>query len=253
MGDNLYQIILSLITIPILLIFYWRLRLKRLKRYFSPKLGTIGVYQKYNGEKLLTINTYAQGVSIEQKSIRQSYWFNIAQEAAQFCQKRKNPQVLMLGLGANTISSLIAQLDPAIYLTIVEFDKQIIQSCREFFYLDQLPNYQLIRADAYQLFNQPQAFNKKFAVIIVDIFTGNPPYVSLKSNQSHFIEKLLPYLKKDGLIIFNRPGHTEESKADSKKLQEYLGSIFKKTELFDIKDPRGYKNSIIMGSIKRSR
>lgn len=240
------QLIITLILIPILLLIFWRLRLKRLKKYISPRLGIIEVWQKYNRELLLTINTYAQGVSINDDSIKKSYWYKVAELTIVHTKKNPQPKILMLGLGANTISSLIAKLNPKVYQIIVEFDEAIIQACRDFFNLDQLPNHQIIQADVYQLLNKQKAFNQKFDAILVDVFTGKPPYISLKSNQPNFIEKLLPYLQKEGVAIFNRPGNTEAARGDSKEFQKYLQTLFQKTDLLDIKDPRGYRNNVIM-------
>lgn len=250
MQPGSFSIIISLIAIPILLLALWRIGLRRLKSYHSPLLGNIEIYQKYNGEKLLTINKYAQGISVNHSSIKKSYWYKIAEITAQFCQTKKQPKILMLGLGANTIPNLIAQLNPQIQQTLLEIDSSIIQACRDYFKLDQLPNYQLIQADAYQLFNQKKPFDNTFDVLIVDIFTGKPPYVSLKSNKANFIEKLLPHLKKDGIIIFNRPGNTLEGREDSQKLKSYLLTKFKKAEIYDINDPRGYRNNVIVANTK---
>lgn len=250
MQQNFAGIIIPIITILILLIILWRIGLRALKKYHSPTLGEIEVLQKYNGEKLLTINGYAQGISIEKKSLKKSYWYCVANETVKFCRIRKNPRILMLGLGANTISSLIAQQNPKIHQTIVEIDSQIIQACQEYFGLRELPNYCLIQADAYKLVNDKKTFTKKFDAIIVDIYTGKPPFVSLKSNLPNFIEKLLPWLKKEGMIIFNRPAHTKDTRKDSQKLKDYLVTLFIKTEVFDIKDPRGYRNNVIIGTTK---
>lgn len=244
---NLNEIIIPLVIILVPLLILRRLMLKRIAIYHSPFLGKIEVFEKYNGEKLLTINNFAQAVSIEDASIIRSYWYTVANDTGKFCQSKKSPRVLMLGLGGNTISSLIAQKNPKIHQTIVEIDPFIIQACKDHFNLNSLPNYELIQADAYKLLLKQNAFVKKFNVIIVDIFTGKPPYVSLKSNQPSFITQLLTYLNKDGLIIFNRPGNIPEAYLDSLKLKSYLQTVFKKTRLIDIQDPRGYRNNIVTG------
>ncbi len=250
MRPDLIPIVLPLILVPILLIALWRIRLKRLKIYHSPILGKIEVFEKYNKEKMVTINSYPQGVSTEQKSIKESYWYKVADEVAKSCKGKKDPRVLMLGLGANTIPNLIADKNPNIRLTIIEIDKFMIRVCREFFGLDQLPNYQLLRADAFNFFDNPKGLNTKFDAIIVDIFTGRPPYVSIKSNQPNFIEKLFPYLKKDGIILFNRPAHNKQTKADGEALKEYLAKFFKETQLIFIKDPRRFSNHVITAQTK---
>lgn len=246
------QILIPTLLIPILILLLWRIGVRKIKSYNSPLLGKVEVYQKYNGEKLLAINSYAQGVSINHPSIKKSYWYKITEEATRFVKGTANPQVLMLGLGANTISSLINKLNPKVYQTIVEFDGTIIQACEEHFGLDKLANYTLIHADAYKLINKKEPFKQKFDVIIVDIYTGEPPYVSLKSNKPNFIEKLIPFLKKEGMVIFNRPGNTDKARKASEELKNYLSTLFKKTNLIDIKDPRGYRNNVITAITKQA-
>lgn len=246
MQPNLFPIIAPLVLIPILLFALWRIGLRKLKAYHSPLLGKIEVLQKYNGERILTTNSYIQGISTEKESIKKSYWYCVARQACDFCKNIKDPKVLMLGLGANTIPNLITRLHPFVRQTIVEIDGHIIEACQEFFGLNNLLNYQLIKTDAFKLLANKNAFNgEKFNVIIVDIFNGNPPYVDIKSNQPNFITNLLPHLKKDCMVIFNRPGHTKEVRNDSKKLEGYLATIFKETQVFDIKDPRGFRNNIV--------
>lgn len=251
MQYDFFQIIIPLVLIPILLFFYLRLRLKVLKKYQSSLLGQIEVLEKFNGEKVLTTNNYPQGVSVDQPSIKQSYWYKIAEQTSVFCQSRPSAKVLMLGLGANTISNLIARLNPQTKQTIIEIDSQIIQACEDFFGLKELPRHKLIKANVYQLAEQKNVFKEEFDVLIVDVFIGSPPYLSLKSNQPSFIEQLLPWLKKDGMIIFNRPAHIEQVRADGFQLKEYLNTLFEKTALFDIKDPRGFRNHVILGVKKK--
>lgn len=247
MQQNTYQIIIAAFSIPLLLAALWRLNLRHLKTYQSKISGRIDILQKYNGEKVLNINSYPQGVSVEKPSIKKSYWYKIAELSANFCSSKKNPQILMLGLGANTIPNVIAKLNPKIKQTLVEIDPWIIDACRKYFNLNDLPNYRLVQGDAFQIAGNKNYFGKKFDCLIVDIFTGHPPFVSLESNQPSFIEQILSWLKKDGMIIFNRPGHNAEAISDSKKLEEYLKIVFKKTEFYTILDPRGYKNNIIVG------
>lgn len=252
MQQNISNLIIPLILTLILLFFYWRLRLKKLAIYNSPILGKIEVFEKYNKEKVLTINSYPQGVSIENKSIEKSYWFKIAEIVAKFCSSKKNPKILMLGLGANTIPNLIAQKNLKIHQIIIEIDKSIISACRKYFNLDQLPNYQIIQADAFSIsVSSFQFLVSSFDAIVVDIFTGQPPYVSLNSNQPNFIEKIMPFLKKDGMIVFNRPAHNKEVRIGGFELEKYLKTLFQKTEILEIKDPRRFKNHVIAGWLKK--
>ncbi|MBI2011414.1 fused MFS/spermidine synthase [Candidatus Daviesbacteria bacterium] len=251
MYDLFFQIIFLIALIFFLFFLIWRLRLKRLKRYKSLLLGNIDVYQKYNKELVLTINNFAQGVSINNESIKNSYWYSIAKKVKEHTQKNKSPCILMLGLGANTISGLVNKLDPKIHQTIVEIDPLIINACQDYFDLEKNKNLKLINQDAYKLLNKKQAFAEKFDCIVVDIFIGKAPYHSLDSNKPLFIEKLLKYLKSNGLIIFNKPGTSKETKEDNQILISYLKNNFKNTAMEYIHDPRGYKNFIIFGFNKK--
>ncbi|MCL4366801.1 methyltransferase [Patescibacteria group bacterium] len=253
MQHDFYQILVSLLLIPILLVTYWRLRLKRLAKYQSSLLGRVEVWEKYNHEKMLTINNYVQGVSIQNKSIIQSYWYKIAQLALDHCQDINKKQILMLGLGANTISALIAQKNSSLQQTVVEFDPTIIRACQQFFNLQQTPNLAVVPADVYKIAKDKHYFSHKFAVIIVDVFTGKPPYVSLQSNQPNFIEQVCAWLRDDGMIIFNRPAHLESVRQDGYQLEKSLKILFKKTAVVDIIDPRGFRNFVITAQQKRRK
>lgn len=251
---------LTLIVL-ILMILIWRLRLKKLKTYHSPLLGKIEVFSKYNGEKALTINNYVQGISIEHPSVESSYWGVVANFVLDQRKKQKTIDVLMLGLGANSISGLIAKKDPKIKQTVVEIDSQIIQACKDFFNLETTPNLTLIHDDVYKIFpllppywkkekklkEDSRISGKKFNVIIVDVFTGKTPFYSEDSSKPEFIMRLKQYLKIDGVILFNRPGTNKEVLEDNQRLARFLKSQFKKVKIDLINDTRGYRNNIITG------
>lgn len=244
------SLIIILIIMSGLLVLLQRIRLKRLAVYHSALLGKVEVVQSYNGEKMLTTNSFPQGISIEQESIRQSYWYKIAHQAFIHTQNIKNPQVLILGLGANTSSQLLAKLNPRVSQTIVEIDPQIIQANRDFFNLDKLPNLTLINADAHKVIKtRYEIRDTRYDCIIVDIFLSTPPYIDKKSNQLGFIKKLLPLLKRGGMVIFNRPSHNQEARDEGIELKKHLEKLFKKVEIFDIRDPRRYRNNVITASV----
>lgn len=253
MWPSYYEIIIPAASLPILLLALWRIGIRNLKTYRSPLLGKIEILQKYNGEKVLATNSYPQGISVEQKSIKESYWYAVAKLAADRCQNKTYPKVLMFGLGANTIPQLIAKLNPHIHQTVVEIDPLIIQACKEYFQLDQTSNLNVLQADAYKIVTDKKAFPEKFDAIIVDLFTCQPPYLSHKSNQPPFIQKLLPLLKENGRIIFNRPAHNDAVRKEGEGLQRYLQTVFKTADLSLVKDPRGFKNHVIWAEGKGSR
>ncbi|OGG12919.1 hypothetical protein A2773_01790 [Candidatus Gottesmanbacteria bacterium RIFCSPHIGHO2_01_FULL_39_10] len=245
MGNNTLSLILPFSLLVVLIFLYWRIRWKRLKSYQSSVLGLIEVWGKYNGEKVLTINKYSHGISIDDKTIRRSYWYFIAQEVIHHIKQKNDAQVLFLGLGANASSGIIHRGNPHVKQTIIEIDENIIQACRDFFQLDEMKNINIVKGDAYKLIDKRSDFYKKFDAIVVDIFTGIPPYVSTQTNRPPFINKLLKWLKKEGRIIFNRPANIKADREDTKKLFSYLKTLFKEVKSTYIDDPRGYKNDIL--------
>lgn len=234
------------IFVVLLLVFFvWLIRRKKLKEYHSSFLGLIEVWEKYNGEKVLTINKYPHGISTNLKNVEKSYWYYIAQEALRHIQKKKKPEVLFFGLGANTSSRIIDLENPKVHQTIIEIDKNIVEACKIFFHLDDMKHVTIVQGDAYKLIDSRKDFNNKFDVLVVDIFTGIPPYVSTKTNQPPFVKKILKWSKKDGRVIFNRPANIKKGREDTKKLVIYLRTLFNNVKNVYIKDPRGYQNDIV--------
>lgn len=249
MGESFLKLIIPFIVTPVLLIILWRIRLKKLATYNSALLGKIEVFEKYNGERVLTFNNYPQGLSHDKKDIEKSYWYTVAEQTVTYCKSRKNPEILMFGLGACTIPNLIKKLSkgPTLYQTIVEFDPLVVKACEDFFGLKDIPNCKIVLADAYKLVEGSDPFGKKFDCVISDIYVSKPPFVVKKSAQPDFINSILKFLKKDGAVIFNWPAHNDESRSDGLKLKKYLSTLFKQTEIINVKDPRGFKNNIIIG------
>lgn len=246
----LYEVILFLLVIAACLAILRSIGIIRLKKYTSPLLGSVEVWQKFSGEKSLTINKYTHGISIYKKSISKSYWYHIAKITLDHCRSKKQPKVLFLGLGANTSSLLVARKNPATHQTIIEIDDSIIKACETYFELKTMPNYTLIKGDAYKLIDTRKDFIHTFDVIVIDIFTGNPPYVSTRSDKPTFIQKLLTWSKPGGLLVFNRPANTKQALLDSEALTAYLRTILKNVTTTCIKDPRLFQNNIVTGIVK---
>lgn len=195
-------------------------------------------------------NDFVQGVSVEQKDIDQSYWYRVAKEVARFCKKRKSSRILFLGMGANASSSLVAKMDSRIHQTFIEIDPLIVRANKEFFGLENLPKYDVKIIDVFELIKKNKPFKLLFDVIIVDVYKAEKPYIVEDTNQPQFINRIMQWLKKDGLLIFNRPAHNQEMRKLGEELFDYLDNNFNKVKFFDIKDPRGYRNYVICATIK---
>lgn len=220
-----------------------RINVKKIKTYNSPLLGKIEVWQKYNGERLLTINGFSQGITIKDSSIKKSYWYKIAQQVILFCKKFKKPNILILGLGGNTTPFLIQKGIPDAYFTIVEIDDYIIKACKEWFSLDSLKKLNLINADAYKIIYYPRKINTPFDAIVIDIFNGKSGVIH--TTEEKIIGQLKKLLKTHGILVFNWPANTEKTKKEAEQLVNYCKANNLKVAKDYIVDPRGYKNFVI--------
>lgn len=239
------NLFIPIVIIPPLLFLYFRLRIRRLRRY-KAKIGVIDVVETYDKERILKINTYSQGISINKGSVDKSYWYAVAKNAVDHCKNKKSPAVLFLGLGANTSSGLIARLNPGIHQTIVEIDPDVIQACREYFGLDTLLNAEVVNDDAFAYIKKAAKAKARFDVVVIDIFSGIAPFVVNGTEKPDFIKRVEKILKKDGIMIFNRPDDSEEARSSTKELIKYLKNHFKDVKDIYIHDPRGYRNNVII-------
>lgn len=246
----LIQLIIPALLIILLLYLKRKFTWKLVKRYHSPISGQIDISKKYNGELVLMTNYFVQGVSIEQPSITKSYWYAVAEKILIHCENKKDTETLFIGLGANTSSLLINQNNPFIKLTIVEIDPLIVTVCKKFFHLNRLQNTDIIIDDIERVVVKKQrAWKIKFDCMVVDTFEANPPYLFHASHSPEFLRQLFPWLKKDGMIVFNIPVKTEGIAVP--ELLRYLRTLFKQVDSSIIEDPRGYRNYVITAAVKK--
>lgn len=245
MFNNIYVIIVAdIFLITALSIFVWRIRLKRIKKYISKYSGVVEIKQIYTGEKRMFINLCTQGIAITDKNIEKTYWYEFAKSTIDFCQNKKDPKILILGLGANTESLIINKQNPNIHQTIIEIDEAIIDACKKYFDLDTLTNYTLIHDDAYKVIQQKEYFNT-FDVIIVDILTGEQNQLQYQSGTDNFVSQLRKLVKPNGMILFNSPAHVKKSRSHTIDFLAYLNTHFKNVSYHVITYPSGFNNYAI--------
>lgn len=233
-----------LLLIIFLCFLFYRYRVKKLQVYNSSLLGTIVVWQKYNKERLLTINGFSQGLSIDDDSITKSYWYAIAQSVLKIIKKHKKPRVLILGLGGNTTSLLIQKENPKIAFTIIEIDKYIIQACTDWFSLGDIKNLTLIQEDAYKIIFTVKKIKPLFDAIVIDIFNGKSS-PKIQSREEKIIAQLAKLITPKGALVFNWPANTEKTKQEANEIIQFCknNNLIVRKEY--IHDPRGYKNFVI--------
>lgn len=233
-----------LLLILFLCFVLYRYRVKKLQVYNSPLLGTIVVWQKYNRERLLTINGFSQGLSIDNLSITKSYWYTIAQSVLKIIKKQKKPRVLILGLGGNTTSLLIQKENPKIAFIIIEIDKYIIQACKDWFSLGDIKNLTLIQDDAYKVIFTVKKIKPPFDAIVIDIFNGKSSR-KIQSREEKIITQLAKLITPKGALIFNWPANTEKTKQEANEIIQFCKNNTLIVHKEYIHDPRGYKNFVI--------
>lgn len=239
---TLYVFLLTILLVCLYIL--WRYNIKKLQTYISPLQGSVVVWEKYNKEKLLTINSYSQGISIADSSIKKSYWYKIARRVLEVCKKKKNPHVLVLGLGANTTSLLIQKENPKVFFTIVEIDKQIIQVCKDWFNLASLKNLTLINDDAYKVISRKTQIRGPFDAIIIDIFNGKSGR-RIHSREEKIITQLTKLLHPHGVLVFNWPANSEKTKKEADEIMNNCKKIGLYVSKEYVQDTRRYKNFVI--------
>ncbi len=239
---TLYVFLLTILLVCLYIL--WRYNIKKVQTYISPLQGSIVVWEKYNKEKLLTINNYSQGISITDSSIKKSYWYKIASRVLEVCKKKKNPHVLVLGLGANTTSLLIQKENQRVSFTIVEIDTQIIQACKDWFNLYSLKKLTLINDDAYKVIGKKTQIRGPFDAIIIDIFNGKSSK-KIHSREKKIITQLSKLLSPHGALVFNWPANSEKTKKEADKIMSNCKKIGLHVYKEYVKDSRRYKNYVI--------
>ncbi len=118
--------------------------------------------------------------------------------------KNRNVEAaLLLGLGAGNVPQLLRHSNPKAKVTALEFDPEVIRLGKEFFGLGEVPNLEIKEGDAFEFI---PTCTVTFDLIIVDLFVDEN--VPEAASSQKFLEKLAALLNKNGLVVFNRLGHT---------------------------------------------
>ena len=132
------------------------------------------------------------------------------EEAFRIIQSRSNrdkiQNSLILGLGGGDVLRILAAKFTAIKMDCVELDPVMIEAAENFFNIRQIPNLQIIQADAYKYMKKNR---KRYDLIVTDLFIG-------KYNPEIFRKKdFLSFLKKgltdQGLAVYNSHFKADET------------------------------------------
>jgi spermidine synthase len=252
MQIHLLLSLFSLIFACILLFLLKYLKLKTLKTYDSQINGKLEVKETVSGQKKLFLNLATQGLGPDSPGVNKSYWYYMAQLTLEFCKNKPNPKVLILGLGANTVSGLINRANPNIELTIVELDPVFVQICKEYFDLDKLTNSKVIVANALEVIKAPE-YQNYFDLVINDIVTGEHVVSDPFCYQIDYVKQLISLTKNPSQILFNHPVHSKQTKELHEKFTKDIKQIseIKSLQKKLFKYPFGFNNYTVSLNIEK--
>jgi len=130
---------------------------------------------------------------------------------------------LVLGLGGGDVIRILRKKFPVIEIDCVELDPVMIETAEKFFNIRQIPNLQIIKADAFKFMKKKQ---QNYDLIVADLFIG-------KYNPEIFRKKdFLTFLKKglsgQGLAVYNshfKPEDTQEFRDFKRLCREVFGQV----------------------------
>lgn len=117
--------------------------------------------------------------------------------------ERPIKSVLLLGLGAGNVPTILREINPKIAVVAVEIDPVVVRLGEKHFGLGQGPQLEIIVADA---IDYVKTCDRRFDMIVVDIFIDDQ--VPDRACEAAFLQQLAALLHPSGLLIFNRLAHT---------------------------------------------
>lgn len=223
-----------------------RFGVRLIERYPSPRSSNLQVWHLPDGEKWLVARECVQGISAQEERMEWSYWAVIADQVLAHCAGRPRSNVLVLGLGANTSSALIARRSKEIDQIIVEIDPLVVQVCIDHFGLREQPRTCVVVADAYRFLSErAEALSAHFDAVVVDLLGDPSSLREPPSSTPSFLRDLARCSSVGALMVFNQPAHTPEARAQSRVLQARLESLAVRVEAHRVEDPRGFLNDVL--------
>lgn len=130
-------------------------------------------------------------------------------------------RVLLLGLGAGNVTTILRELDPKISVLAVEIDPEVVRLGKAYFGLEEGPQLKIEIGDAISYVQQCQ---ERFDMVVVDLFVDAevPPAAC----SPDFLLRMADLLEPRGLLVFNRLAHEPEllqhTEAFGRKMAEVL-------------------------------
>ena len=194
-------------------------------RKFLSYLIPITIYKTKSGWSKSIEVTWANGeLVVDSENTNYSYGslqriLRLGLKTIGFRQIKSMKKILVLGVaGGSVIKTLSKEIRFEGTITGVEIDPEIIKVANSYFHLNQIPNLNIVIADAFEFVLQA---NEKYDLIIVDIFqdTKMPGFLF----ENFFTERLCALLQNNGYILFNT---MVLNKNDNERNEKYCSEFY---------------------------
>ena len=209
---------------------FWQKTLFKGKGKYSSDIRVI----EDSGTRKLTIDGYTQSQNVRlDGSVGYPLWEKMIPPETFL---NEDSRVLLLGLGAGTLSKIITKKFGAVTIDGVEIDPLVVEIGKKYFSMNE-PNLNIIISDGVEFVKNARF---KYDFICVDIFQGRKiPEEVLTSN---FFKSVKRLLKKDGIAsankIFSGLGERDE-------FESFIRSMFSKTSFNTIESSGKFENIIV--------
>lgn len=144
--------------------------------------------------------------------------------------RRDISDVLILGLGAGNVASILREHRQTYRMVGVEIDAEVVRLARNHFGLEDYGDVEVVVADAADFV---RSCGERFDLVVVDLFVDAT--VPLAAEQDEFLLRLEKMLRPGGLLLFNRLMHSPEllqqTEAFTRKMAKVLpGTKFLKAD-----------------------
>lgn len=132
---------------------------------------------------------------------------------------KKNPKILVLGMGTGTYAKQCKKYFPNASIEGVEIDQKITYLASKYF---QLPNN--IKVTTYDGRAYLNATNNKYDVIMVDAYQDIT--IPFQMSSIEFFDMVKEHLAKDGIMVVNMNMHTEKDGNINQYLSDTIANVF---------------------------
>lgn len=186
-----------------------------------------GFYQVFDSNKgrYLTFNRKFIGVHKNHKLIKNTYFYDLAEELKK--EKEVIHKALIFGLGSGTLQNILLDKYSHLQLTTVESDTSLIDINSYFFDQSQAKQHQIIVSDSFQFVKNSESiydFHDKCDLVVVDF-----NLLGLDFYSDVFLKETKNFLKKKGtfVVIFQRKNYLQnlETLKFVRKLSMYYNHV----------------------------